>query len=362
MKTLETDFRFDIDKLLSPISSDNPSGVSLRYDAVYDKLRDLRKEDDASLPQGVWKADLKRADWPGVEAVCLEVLETRSKDLQIACWLAEAWIHIHGFAGAAEGFTAILALCESFWDGMHPRIEGDDMEFRIAPLIWVNRKLSIALKMVTITVPESDDVARYAWSDWELACQSERHGLGELARVVTIAKFQQSMLLTPTLDLHASLEALERLLVACEKLEILLDERLRRDAPGLTPIRSTAESIAGLLTSAIAQRGWVPEVAQFTDNGFAGLHGLHNDTEPRPETFEFSRIRTRAEAYQLLAEAADFLARTEPHSPTPYLVRRAVSWGSMPFDKLLTELVSNSGELIEIARLLNLNNLPASGK
>ena len=127
-------------------------------------------------------------------------------------------------------------------------------------------------------------------------------------------------------------------------------------------VQSAAESIAGLLTSAIAQRGGVPEVAQFTDNGFAGLHGLHNDTEPRPETFEFSRIRTRAEAYQLLAEAADFLARTEPHSPTPYLVRRAVSWGSMPFDKLLTELVSNSGELIEIARLLNLNNLPASGK
>jgi type VI secretion system ImpA family protein len=354
MQTLTTDFRFDIDKLLSPISSDNPAGVSLRYDAVYDKLRALRKEDDASLPQGVWKADLKRADWPAVEALCLEVLETRSKDLQIAVWLVEAWIHLHGFAGAAEGFSTMLALCESFWDGMHPRIEGQDVEFRVAPLIWANRKLAVDLKMVPLTAPESDDVPQYTWSDWEMACQSERQGKGEVARAVTIAKFQQSVMLTATLDLHASLEALERLLVVCEKLEILLDERLKGDAPGLVAVRSTAESIAGLLTSAIAQRGGPPEAVPNDEHQIAGVPD--DDAENGAGVYEFNRIRTRAEAYQLLAEAADFLARTEPHSPTPYLIRRAVAWGAMPFDKLLTELVSNRGELVEISRLLNLRD------
>jgi type VI secretion system ImpA family protein len=360
MKTLPTDFRFDIDKLLSPISSDNPAGVSLRYDAVYDKLRDLRKADDASLPQGVWKADLKRADWPGVEALCLETLETRSKDLQIAAWLVEAWIHLHGFAGAAEGFRVLLALCESFWEGMHPRIEGQDVEFRIAPLIWANRKLSVDLKMVPITAPESDDVAQYTWSDWEFACQSERQGKSDMARAVTIAKFQQSVMLTATLDLHASLEALDRLLGVCEKLEILLDERLKRDAPGLVAVRSTAESIAGLLTSALGQRGGLAEAPSSFDHGSPGAHP--EESENGTGAFEFNRIRTRAEAYQLLAEAADFLSRTEPHSPTPYLIRRAVAWGAMPFDKLLTELVSNRGELVEISRLLNLRDAHVSEK
>jgi type VI secretion system protein ImpA len=67
-----------------------------------------------------------------------------------------------------------------------------------------------------------------------------------------------------------------------------------------------------------------------------------------------SRIRTRAEAYQLLAEVAEFLVRSDPHSPVPYLVSRAVAWGRMPLQELLAELVRNSGELTEIYKLLDL--------
>ena len=75
------------------------------------------------------------------------------------------------------------------------------------------------------------------------------------------------------------------------------------------------------------------------------------------EKFPMSRIRTRSEAYQLLAEVAEFLVRTEPHSPVPYLVSRAVAWGSMSLHELLAELVRNSGELAEIYRVLDLQPL-----
>ena len=77
-------------------------GVSLRYDPVYDQLRKLRKADD-ELPQGVWKSEPKRADWNALEELCLDVIETRSKDIQVAAWLLEAWIHLYGFAGAGRG-------------------------------------------------------------------------------------------------------------------------------------------------------------------------------------------------------------------------------------------------------------------
>ena len=63
---------------------------------------------------------------------------------------------------------------------------------------------------------------------------------------------------------------------------------------------------------------------------------------------------SRAEAYQRLAEAADYLLRTEPHSPTPYLVRRAVEWGSMSLSDVLQQIVRNDGEMQEINRLLRL--------
>ena len=36
---------------------------------------------------------------------------------------------------------------------------------------------------------------------------------------------------------------------------------------------------------------------------------------------------SREEAYRQLLLIAEYLARTEPHSPVPYLIRRGVEWG-----------------------------------
>ena len=44
----------------------------------------------------------------------------------------------------------------------------------------------------------------------------------------------------------------------------------------------------------------------------------------------------------------------EPHSPTPYLVKRAVSWGDMTLTELLRELVNDDNNLKAILSLLGL--------
>ena len=359
MTTLESDFRFDIDGLLSPISADNPTGESLRYDPVYDQIRALRREDDATLPQGVWKYEQKRADWPAVEALCLKSLETRSKDLQIASWLLEAWLKDHGFSGAAAGFEVIHALCEKFWDELHPRIESNDIEFRIAPLVWINQKISLELKLLAITAPESDDISRFTWSDWEMACQASNSDAkqdgAESGGGVTLARFQQSVLLTPTRQFHLLLTAAERLLLCCGKLDALLDEKLGKESPGFVLVRNVGEAIAAFAAGIIQQRGEAasPLIRRHEES-------MTERAMEHPEQMDklpLSRVRTRAEAYQLLTEIADFLVHTEPHSPVPYLVSRAVVWGSMPLQELLADLVRNSGELTEIYRLLDLQPL-----
>ena len=66
------------------------------------------------------------------------------------------------------------------------------------------------------------------------------------------------------------------------------------------------------------------------------------------------RIRSRAAAYKALDEIADYLLRTEPHSPTGYLVKRAVRWGELPLQQLLTELVPDERGLTAIYTLLGL--------
>ena len=81
------------------------------------------------------------------------------------------------------------------------------------------------------------------------------------------------------------------------------------------------------------------------------------DGSPAPGSEVLSRsgpIKSRAEAYLRLSEAADYLLRTEPHSPVPYLVKRAVGWGNMSLAELLMELVGTPDDLVTIQRLLGM--------
>src|SRR5215470_5699024 len=119
-----------LDQLLEPIPGPLPCGESLRYDGAYDEIGAARRQDDAYLSQGVWKSPVKKADWDAVEKLCIELMRTRTKDLQIAAWLAEAWLHLDRFAGIRDGLELIHELVVRFWDGLHPEVVGSDLEFR----------------------------------------------------------------------------------------------------------------------------------------------------------------------------------------------------------------------------------------
>src|SRR5215467_11567938 len=134
-----TTTNIDLQHLLEPISNEQPAGESLRYEGTYDRIQQARREDDPALSQGIYKTKLKRADWEEVAAICVQALETRTKDLQIAGWLLEAWLHLYGVQGAALGLSLLTGLCEKFWAELYPNLEGDNVEDRIAPIEWINQ-------------------------------------------------------------------------------------------------------------------------------------------------------------------------------------------------------------------------------
>ncbi|WP_051378680.1 type VI secretion system protein TssA [Derxia gummosa] len=61
---------------------------------------------------------------------------------------------------------------------------------------------------------------------------------------------------------------------------------------------------------------------------------------------------SRAAAYRTLEAIADYLQDIEPHSPTPYLIRRAVNWGRMPLPQLMQEMLREEGDIGRLFRLL----------
>src|SRR5258708_13004897 len=120
------------DNLRSPIPGDNPSGKSLRYDPIYDKVREARREEDV-LPQGDWSREIKKADWLLVTKLTTDALANKTKDLQLAAWLTEAHLHREHIAGLREGLDLLRGLMENFWDTLYPEIEQHALEFRPPP-------------------------------------------------------------------------------------------------------------------------------------------------------------------------------------------------------------------------------------
>ena len=61
--------------------------------------------------------------------------------------------------------------------------------------------------------------------------------------------------------------------------------------------------------------------------------------------------RSRDEAYATLEAVAAYLQKREPHSPTPYLVKKAVRWGKLPLPELMQEIMREEGDLNRMSNL-----------
>lgn len=346
-----------LEPLLAPISEARPGGEWLRDDPVFAQLRTLREEEDASLPMGVWQRELKRADWEGVERVAMQTLATRTKDLQVAVWLTEAWIHRYGFAGLGQGLRLIAALCRRFWDGLHPPLEEEgSVEGRLLPLVWMTKKLAFPLKSVPVTSPPPEDGKRYAWTDWETglyllkvaAVSRDEAESAEAGGMVSQAKFLNSASMTPARWFSTLAEDVAGALAALDDVEQLLIERCgEAPVPSLTPLRDPLVAIEAFAAGVIAERKEKGEVQMAESDSPAPAPSASLPPAEGP-------ITSRAEAYQRLREAADYLLRTEPHSPVPYLVRRAISWGNMSLAELLEELLHSHSDLPTVETLLGI--------
>ncbi len=148
--------------LLNPIPGENPSGQNLRYDPVYDKIREARRaEEELQLSEeaskkDVWARAIKKADFVQVLKLSTEALSKRTKDLQIAAWLTEALLVQEKIAGLTQGINLIRGLLENFWDTLYPEIEDGDLEMRFGPIEWVGARLDIQVRRVPLTKNKLD--------------------------------------------------------------------------------------------------------------------------------------------------------------------------------------------------------------
>ncbi|MGI4859087.1 MAG: type VI secretion system protein TssA [Janthinobacterium lividum] len=357
-------FDADIDRVLLPIACDNRVGTSLRYTGTYQEIRQARQEDDATLPQGEWERPLKKADWPLVVRLCLRALQSESKDFQIAAWLCEAWVRLHGVRGMSAGVRMLDGLVEHFWPDAYPPYkeegkDGEDGEARIGILMWLRETLVVALTMY-VPLLEFDDIGEPALNldDWErlVAGNPAPPGRDRPDRATLAAQA-----VGPRLEgLLAMRYDIPRVREQWALFARRIDDMLGSDSLSLSAVADRLAALERAARSlsegrAPSPASHAPPAGEGDTSDLSPASDVSRKAANDPAVSSSHAVHSREQAYAVLAQVAVYLREHEPHSPTPYLIERALAWGRLPLHELMDEVLSEEGGMRWYAAMLGLD-------
>jgi type VI secretion system protein ImpA len=337
-----------VDELLQPIPGANPSGQDLRYDPVYDAIKEARREDD-NLNQGAWQTERKVADLPKAISLCTDTLKKRTKDLQIAAWLTDAQLRKEGFPGLAMGLKVCHGMLDKFWDTLYPLIEEDDLELRAAPLTI---KLELAVRLSPLN--------REGHS-WLLYTESRKVGYEDQAkdpnqkkaRQAAIDKekklppeaFDKSFNETPKAFYLTLEKSLDECLASLKVLADFCDEKFGDSSPSFGKLKTALDEVRHVAHGLLEKKresepdpveAPPPEPVAEAASGEAAPsdQALTVAGESRPAVglsfnVASSESPARRDLVAKVAAVAAALRQKEPYNPAPYLMIRGLRWGDL---------------------------------
>jgi len=323
-----------LEQLLKPISEAAPCGESLAFTPELDAIAQARKADDPSLEQGAWVTTLKEADWKFVSKRCAVLIETRSKDLQLAVWLAEANARTAGLRALGDALQLVGALCDRYWDGLYPLPDEDGFEQRIGNLSWIAARVPQLVTECPVT-----EGTGFSMRDIEAA---RTHGADAIADVEAARSRTSTAFSEKLLDDGA------HCLAMLDELEKAVDARLGNDGPSFGSARTVLQNLIHFVTPAAGKpvAGTAPTTAQADTPTSAALPPAVSASAAS------GPLQSRAQALAQLRAVAEFFRRTEPHSPVAYLADKAASWGEQPLHVWLKSVVKDAAALAHVDELL----------
>jgi type VI secretion system protein ImpA len=386
----------DIEDLLAPIAGDSPAGVDLRASrrssgsfAMLKQARTAARTAERKAAVSDDDAQANRPNWRPVYDIATKMLREESKDLEVAAYLVEGLVRLHGFAGLRDGFRLCRGLIEEYWDELYPRPDEDGLTGRVAPLMSLNGyEADGTLIGPILTIPlTAGSPGPFSYAHYEQAQRTE--GLADPAAkkkrvdrgALTLKGFLDAVAQTPA-EFYVRLAGeIDDCRAEFDTLGQLLDELCADQAPHTSNIRNALEGCrdavhavardklaaaaamagrgAGWLAPAAAVGAALPEELPAEDeNGmWNGSDGYHL-AGPAARIGLAAGIPSREHALIMLQEIAEFFRRTEPHSPIPYTLEQAVRWGRTPLPELLEELIPDLGGREHYFRLVGIPPRP----
>lgn len=356
-----------VQQLLAPLTDAEPAGRWMRYERAFTDIARLREEDNPLLPMGEWERPLVKADWRKVAQACIQLLDKETKDFQVAAWLCDAWTRTSGLHGLHAGLQLIAGMAEHYWTSAWPAMEDDDAERRVAPFVWINANLPLTLRLSTVLLrPILHRETTVTLLDWERAPSADDARMPE-GEQLSRREIRERVKLSDAEWLQAIDLRSDEALATLERLSHFLDTQLAAASPSLSKL---ADAIASLRQAAQSLQKELPtpvEATQVNSSSGSSASAASNsrsaipDEKPARTTTASAEIHLggttmadREQAYAALMSIADYLQRIEPHSPTPYLIQRAVELGQLSLPDMIRDVSATAGSLDKFFELLGI--------
>lgn len=290
-----------VDIVRTPIPGDAPAGSNCRYEPDFEAADQEVKKLEA-IEGG-------EVDWRAVAEHSEKLLRETSKDFLVIVWAIAAGSELEGPKALREGIDALRVCVDQYWDQAFPEVKR--IRARRSAFLWLSTRMEQRLP--------------------ELASQDP----AAIASTVDSLNLLRQLLEGP-MDGDDGFGGLVRTLRELDQ------------APSAAP---SGDDSAGPANAA--------ETAAAAASAGAGATAPAIPSPPAaPSGGDVSGpITSREDALRHLHAVTDYLLRTEPHSPTAYLLRRALRWSNMSFDQVYTELLAgDKNALNNLRSQLGLND------
>jgi type VI secretion system protein ImpA len=311
----------DVEKLLSEISPDNPSGDDLEYDTAFMEMaRAAAGKPEQEIGGQVIPGE--PPDWRDVKKRCLDLC-ARTRDLRVAAYLARALVHTDGLPGFADGLALNRGLIERLWDHVHPKLDPDDDNdptLRVNTVAGLSDPDSTVRALRALPLANSRRLGAFGLRDWEIASGALPKP-ANVENVADAATIEAAFLDMDGAELEATARGAAAALEATDGLDTALNMAVGMTAGAdLTALRTTLRTIHALLQQQLARRGLSSGEAGVVAGGDS-QGGMAAATGVMPAMS--GPIQSREDVIRTLDQICDWYSKYEPASPVPLLLQRA---------------------------------------
>jgi len=330
----------NVEALLAAVAGSDPCGADLEYDPAFVELdRGAQGKPEQQIGSTIIPAE--PPDWKAVARQATDLFP-RTKDLRIAAHLAKALLYTEGLKGFADGLSVIERMVETYWEGLHPRLDPDDEN---DPTMRLNI-------LATLTAPDvlnglratplvsSRTLGRFSYKDLEAAAAGGPAAAGGAGT----AAIDAAALDCDLQELQRDTAAAAACAAALTGLDTAVSERVGPGSiSGFPGITGLVAKIANFLKTTLARRSPAAASAIGAESGDGANSATQHAISPIS-----GEIGSRDDVLRTLDKIVAYYTRHEPSSPIPLFIERCKRLVTMGFKDIVKELVPDAVHQVEV--------------